>query len=302
VKNLTITAAPGKRVVWRAPAGKASAVLVLTNTEGARIVGITFEASPKVDHAVWLNGSCPGLVLEDCELREGAVAALAVHDCVGEPNRPVTVRRCAIRTTAPAAKGAVAFLAEPSRKKPTDGSQYVVVEDCLVEGPAGGAGFYFDGSAGADVRHCRIWKGAAGVQFRRVLGDRLGDLSWKVNVTGNTFGGQTAAGVWVEDAPQLKGSAWNQIAISQNFFAGPAPAIRVDGDAAGTKFLKVAPDNFRKTGTPPGQATNFQFPPPTEIPAEVITDPANPARLLTYDKSSPLRNAAGGKPVGVPPE
>jgi serine/threonine protein kinase len=301
-KNLTIMAPPGKRVVWRAPAKKDSAMFVLTNTEGAHVVGITFEANPKVDHAVWLNGSCPGLVLEDCEVREGAVAALAVHDCVGDSNRPVTVRRCSIRATAPAAKGAVEFLAEPTRKKPVDGSQYVVVEDCLVEGPPNGAGFYFDGSASVDIRHCRIWKGGAGVQFHKAGVDRPpADLAWKVNIIGNTFHSQSAANVWVEDAPQVKAGAWNRIAISQNFFAGMPAAIRVDGDAAGSKFLTVA-DNARKTGTPPGGATNFTFPLPTEIDADVIVDPANPARHLTYEKAKKDLMTAGGKPVGVPPE
>jgi hypothetical protein len=123
-----------------------------------------------------------------------------------------------------------------------------------------------------------------------------------VNVSENTFGGQTAAGVWVEDAPQFKGRGGSQIVISQNFFAGPGPSIRVDGDAGGPQFLRVASDNFRKAGTPPGQATNLQFPPPAEVNADVVTDPADPGRLLTYDKSSPLTKLAGGKPVGVPPQ
>jgi serine/threonine protein kinase len=304
LKNLTIMASEGKHVIWRAPPNKQdNSILVLANTEGAKVSGITFEANAKVDFAVRLYQNCPGLVIEECELRDAGVAALVFHDCVGEQNRPVLIRRCRIGTTQPTAKGAVEFVAEPSRKKnfPAEGSQYVVVENCLIDGPPNGAGFYFDGSAAADIRRCRVWKGAAGVQFHRVLGDRVSDLSWKVNIFGSTFHSQSAAGVWVEDAPQIKPGAWNRIAISQNFFADMPAAIRVDGDAAGSRFLTVA-DNARKAGTPPGGATNFPFPPPTEVNADVVVDPANPARHLTYEKAKKDLMTAGGKPVGVPPE
>jgi hypothetical protein len=302
-KGLTIVAADGKKVTWRAPAGKSQhALLSVAGSEGARIAGITFEANPKVDYAVRLGGSCPGLVLEDCELRDGGDGTLALHDCTGDANRPVTVRKC--RIAAAAGRGAVLFLADPSRKKdfPAEGSQVVVIQNCLVEGPPEGAAFFFDGSAAAEIRHCRVWKGKAGVEFHKATGRPKTDLAWKVTVAGNTFHSQSAAGVWVEDVTEIKSGPWNQISVSQNFFAGMPAAIKIDGDAAGAKVLAIAADNVRKTGTPPGQATNFQLPDMPEVNADVVVDPADPTRLLTTPKGSPILKAANGKPAGVPPE
>jgi serine/threonine protein kinase len=304
-KRLTFTGPPGKRVVWRAPNRNDGYVLSLANTEGAHISEIIFEANPKVTSAVRLAGACPGLVLENCELRDGAAASLVLHDCTGDVARPVTIQHCRIMTTSPTAKGAVEFLVDSARKKNL-GSQSVVIQDCLIEGPPAGAGFSFDDSAAVDIRRCRVWRGASGAMFRKVPNERVADLSWKVNITNCTLHSQTAAGIWIEDATQIKTANRSQIKIAQNFFSGTPIAIKVDGDASGSKFLQFPEENARKVGVLPPQAMTLKLPPLVEVPetVDVIIDPANPARHLTYDKLSPLMNLKelGGKPVGVPPE
>ena len=119
---------------------------------------------------------------------------------------------------------------------------------------------------------------------------------------GNTFHSQTTAGVWVEDAPQVKKGAWNRIVVAQNFFAGMPAAIKVEGDAAQAGFLQIAPDNARRQGTPPGQVPNLPLPPLLEVRGDVILDQSDPNKFLTAPVGGPLvKPGAGGKPVGAPP-
>jgi hypothetical protein len=303
IKNLTITAPEGKRVTWRAPNKSDHTLLSLAGMEGARIAGITFEANPRVDHAVRLAGACPGLVLENVDMLNAKVAPLLLHDCSGDKTRPVTIKNC--RMAGPGAMAGIQFKADPSTKSgfPAVGSQSVVIERCLVEAPNNGAGFLFEGSAAVDIRQCRVWKGMYGVQFRKMTERPGSDLQWQVALTSNTFHSQAVAGVWIEDVTQLKGRGWNRITIAQNFFAGMPAAIKIDGDAGGSiDFLTVDAHNVRKPPTQPCQAVNFGPPPMDETQEDVNITDLNPSKLLTYDRNSPLMKAAGGKPAGASPE
>jgi eukaryotic-like serine/threonine-protein kinase len=303
VKGLTIAAAEGKHPTWRAPANKpGSQVLSLAGTEGAKITGITFEANANVDHAIRLQGACPNLTIEGCELVNAKVAALAIHDCVGDKNRPVVIRK--VQITNPAGKAAVLFTANASTKKdyPAVGSHGIVFQNCLIEGPTAGAAILFDGSAATDIRNCRFWKGVYGLHFRKAIERPASDFSWQVNVIGNTFHSQTGAAVWIEEAGHVKLRPENAITFNQNYFAGMPVVFKVDGDLTGAKFLNVDVSNFRKTGVPPAAPPTVPIAPMPETPDDVIIDPANPAKLLTYDRNSPLFKAFNGKPVGAPPE
>jgi len=303
VKNLTITAADGKRVTWRPPANKnADTLLSLVAMEGARVAGITFDAAQRADHAVRLGGACPGLVLDNVEMLNARSAPLALNDCSGDKGRPVAIKNCRIAT--PVGKAGVLFTAGPSAKpnSPAPGSQSVLIDNCLIEGPPGGAGVLFEGNAAAELHHCRFWKSGYGVHFRKASDRQPTELLWLVTISGNTFHSQSGSGVWVEDAGQVKHRPENRIVLAQNFFAGMLAAVRVDGDAANAHFLPPEPVNVRKTGTPAVQPGNFPVGPMPESPADVVTDASNPAKLLTYDKASPLMTAAAGKPAGAPPE
>src|SRR5205807_172535 len=111
---------------------------------GARIIGITFEAGPSVDHAVRLSGPCAGLVLENDEFLNAKVSSLCLYDCSGDAKgHPVVVRKC--RVAGQASKAGIEFDADKSAKPgtPASGSQSVVIQNCLVEGPDGGAAIQF---------------------------------------------------------------------------------------------------------------------------------------------------------------
>jgi eukaryotic-like serine/threonine-protein kinase len=284
-KDLQISAADGKRVIWRAPANRrGGALLSLAGTEGAKISGITFQAGGQADYDVRLFGQCPGLVLEDVEMLDAGVANLAVADCVG----PIIIRKC--RFANPIGKecrAAVLFVADP----PSKGSQNVQFNGCCAEGPYSSAAFQFEANAtGIEIHHCRAGNAANGVLFRKLLPPA--EPNWQVKIVGNTFQATQGAGINCEDPAELAKRPQNRIIVERNYFLGEPARVGVDPNA---KFL-TAEGNFRKTGTPPGPSPQF---PTTEINIDL---PSDPAKFLQYDKSSPLFRAYKDQPVGAPPE
>src|SRR5262245_17143857 len=291
-KGIALVAPEGKRVVWRAPAGKGVPYLLsLYGADNVRVSGITFQAEGRAEYAVRIAGACPGVVLEDVELLDATIAPLALHDSVGERDRPIVVRK--VRLANPGGKdprAAVLFTAEP---KAGAGSQWVQIQNCVVEGPFRDGAFQFEGGAsGVKIEHCRVWKAGSGVTFRKPRPE----TTWRVEVVGNTFHSLTGAGLSIEDAGPMKRPE-NQIAFSLNYFQGVPMVAQVGGDANNAKFL-TAERNFRKTGTQAGS----QLLPTAEVDAELPANPMDRSRFLTYDRNSRLFDAFNGKPVGAPPE
>src|SRR5262245_3717725 len=316
-QGLVLMPAEGKRVIWRAPANKSShALLSLYNAEGARVAGITFQAGHRCEHAVRIAGNCAGLMLENLEFADATLAGLAVHDCDGAKGRPVTVRKCRfLNPGGKESRSAVVFTSNPaasSRPGSYDpGSQEFLIQDCVVEGPFAGPAFLFDGSAtGATVRHCRVWRAQHGVQFKKPRPE----VVWKVDVVGNTFHTISGAAIQVDDLTTMKRQE-NRITVSQNFFTAAPVVANFGGDATGAQAYFASEGNFRKRGIPaawPEPKAPAPPAPPTPSPvanlivssvtdADVPANPADPARFLSYEKSSPLFTAFAGKPVGAPP-
>ena len=292
-KGLVLTAAEGKRVVWRAPANKRGGVLLsLASTEAAKISGITFQAGGQAEYAVRLQGSCSGLVLEDVEMLDATIASLAVHQCAGEKDRPVTIRKC--RFGNPGGKecrSAVLFTADPPPKGTAmpPGSQFVNINSCVADGPFSSATFQFEGSAtSVDIRHCRAGRAPNGVLFRKLTPPA--DAVWQVQIVGNTFMTEPGVGINCQDPANVVKRPQNKIVVERNYFVGEPARVGADANA---KFL-VAEGNFRMTGKPasPLLAT-------TEIN---VTLPTEPARFLVYDRSCPLFRAFKDQPVGAPPD
>lgn len=300
--NLVIRGEGGKRVTWKAPPskrGNAPHLLSLAGADGVRISGITFQAGGQADHAVRLSGPCPGLVLEDVELAGGTTASLAVIDCVGAKDRPVTVRKA--RIAGGEAKAGVVFGAA---SKGSFGSQYVHLDDCLLDGPAAGPAVQFEGTATAiDVRHCRFWKAGSGIVFKKlVAGLTPASAVWQVNVVSNTFRSLAGPALVCEEPGQMiaQKKPEDRIVLAQNFFAELPMVADVRGNppADQTTFLVVEPTNLRKAGLPAGY-------PPLEaiigqVNGDVPADPANPGTFLRYEKKGPLTTTAP-KPAGAPP-
>jgi hypothetical protein len=291
-KGITLMAPEGKRVTWRAPAGKGlTHLLSLYSTENVRVTGITFQAEGRADYAVRIAGNCAGVVLEDVDLLDATVAPLALHDCTGERDRPVVIRR--VRLANPGGKEPRAAVLFTADTKP--GSQIVQIHNCVIEGPYREGAFQFEGSAGGvKIEHCRVWKAGNGVNFHKPSPQTI----WRVEVVGNTFHSLSGAGVYIDDATTMKRTENpNQIAFSLNYFQGVPMVAQVGGDASNAKFLS-ADGNFRQTGTQPGNPIL----PSAEVNAELPADPMDRGHFLTYDRTSPLFTAFNGKPVGAPPE
>ncbi|HKA07238.1 MAG TPA: hypothetical protein VKD71_08260, partial [Gemmataceae bacterium] len=291
-KGITLMAPEGKRVTWRAPTGKGvTHLLSLHGAEGVRVSGITFQADGKVEYAIRISGTCPGVVLEDVDLVDATSAPLVIHDCSGDREHPVVIRKVRIASSGGKdPRAAVLFTAE---SKASAGSHWVQIQNCVVEGPYREGAFQFEGSASdVKIEHCRVWKAGSGVNFRKPSAQ----TTWRVEVVGNTFHSLTGAGVNIEDAGPMKRPE-NQIAISLNYFQGLPMVAQVGGDANNAKFL-TAEGNFRKPGTVPGNPML----PTGEVDAELPANPMDRSHFLTYDRNSPLFKAFNGKPVGAPPE
>jgi eukaryotic-like serine/threonine-protein kinase len=314
-KNLVVAGADGKRVNWRAPAGKnVPHLLSLNNAEGARISGITFQCGGKAECAIRIAQKCSGLLLEDVELADATNASLIIHDCVCEKDRPAVIRKC--RFTESAGKECKAAVLFTSAAKGAIGvSQHVQVLGCVVEGSFREGAFQFDGSAnGIEIRNNRVWKAGSGVCFKKKGADTI----WKVDITNNTFHTMTGSGFRIEDAGPMR-RLENKIIVNQNYFQVMPVVAQIEGDVTGATFM-TAEGNYRKTGTPSGApiavppavppAMPPVAPPPVppfllptqEIDVDLVPDTLLRPKFLAYDRTSPLFTAFNGKPVGAPPE
>jgi hypothetical protein len=231
------------------------------------------------------------VVLEEVDLLDASVAPLVLHDCAGDREHSVQIRK--VRLANPGGKEPRAAVLFTADTKP--GSQFVQIQNCVIEGPFREGAFQFDGGASnVKIEHCRVWRAGSGVNFRKPRTE----TNWRaVEIVGNTFHSLTGAGLNIEDAGPMKRPD-NQITFTQNYFQAVPMVAQVGGDANNAKFL-TATGNFRKTGTPPG---NQQMLKTDEVDAELPADPMDRVHFLTYDKNSRLFNAFEGKPVGAPPE
>jgi len=294
IKGLVLTAPVGKHVVWRSPPGRASPQLLsLHGIDGGRIAGITFQAEGR-DHAIRIAGNCPGLVIEDVECLDATSAPLVIHDCTGERDRPVVIRRT--RLANPGGKesraGVLFTSDQPAKVANAPGYSNVQIANCVIEGPYRDGAFDFAGTAlGVEIRNCRVWKAGSGVHFGKATAS-----TWRVDIVGNTFHTLSRAGILIEDAVAMK-RLENQITFRQNYFLNLPEVSQVVGDLNNAKFL-TAEGNFRKSGTPPGSPLT----PTDEINVDLPTDPNDRIHFLAYDRSSRLFTAFKDKPVGAPPE
>jgi len=145
-KGIALVAPEGKRVVWRAPAGKGVPYLLsLYGTDNVRVSGISFQSEGRAEYAVRIAGACPGVVLEDVELLDAIIAPLALHDCVGERDHPIAVRK--VRLANPGGKDPRAAVLFSAESKASAGSHWVQIENCVIAGPFREGAFQFEGSA-----------------------------------------------------------------------------------------------------------------------------------------------------------
>jgi serine/threonine protein kinase len=138
----------GQRVVWRAPAGHPDGkpLWKLTAVAGLRLKGFHLDGRDRLARLVVLEGTCPGLTLEDVTLTGFAGSGLTLSDCQGEDVRPVSLDR--LRTVGgPSAAAGLSFEAGPGQV-----NGHVRVRDGRFEGPCP-ALVRVDGSLGPVAFH-----------------------------------------------------------------------------------------------------------------------------------------------------
>ena len=112
------------------------AVVHIRGIPDFKLEGFTIEA-PQAQHAIEINGECPGLQLESIQIertdnapgREGSVAALVLcKGAAGTAERPISVRNLTLRSTN---VGIVVGSLDPPEAPPP---RHILIERCLVQG------------------------------------------------------------------------------------------------------------------------------------------------------------------------
>lgn len=102
--HVTLQAPPGKTVLWFSATKKdeKNPVLFFSKASGFRLKGkgITLdgdlEARRKVDDLVFITSYCPGLILEDLELRGFGKNAMHIMNAEGEGKNPIRIHNLSI--------------------------------------------------------------------------------------------------------------------------------------------------------------------------------------------------------------
>jgi serine/threonine protein kinase len=130
-KNLTIES-EGAPVAWRAPKGKDPAYLVtLRGAEGLKLRGFVFDGEGRVRTGVVLAGRCPGTALDDLTIQGCAGSCLLIQNCEGDKDRPVTVNKVRLVTTADKPANAAIEFASLDGKA----NRFIHFSDTPLDGP-----------------------------------------------------------------------------------------------------------------------------------------------------------------------
>jgi hypothetical protein len=133
-KGVTIEGEAGKTVVWTGPKAGEDAVALcgLAGVEDLHLRHLTFDGGGHRDKLLLITGKCPGLTLEDLELRGFKRCAVLVMNCAGTVEHPVTFKGLHTSTDHEA-EAALLFDINPHMLiKP---NQYFHIQDCRFEGP-----------------------------------------------------------------------------------------------------------------------------------------------------------------------
>jgi serine/threonine protein kinase len=133
-KRVTIEAEAGKTVVWRCPQKSADAkqLIILRDADRICLRGLTFDGGNRVEQIALLTGDCPGLTLENLQLRGFTRCALLVSNCAGTSDKPVVLSEVRIHAT-DKRDAALHFMINP-RVSPKV-NRHFLIRGCRFEGP-----------------------------------------------------------------------------------------------------------------------------------------------------------------------
>jgi hypothetical protein len=134
VKDLTIEAAPGKSITWKAPSkGPAQEKLItIGQVEGFHLRGFTLDGNNQVKHLIHLWGRCPGVKVENIVLKNWKENGIYVTNCLGgaSPNRIVF---SGLDFTIGPSQPGVCFTILPGIKQ-IQQNRFITFRDCRFQG------------------------------------------------------------------------------------------------------------------------------------------------------------------------
>jgi serine/threonine protein kinase len=128
-KNVTIEAESGQ-VVWRVPdnADPNYPILEFAGAEGWRLQGnIVFDGRGLIDHVITIRGQCPGLALQNLDIKGFKKSGLRIMNCAGSADRHVLLSGLKV-SGAPNAEAGIAF--EIRQNYIPDVIQFIDVVNC----------------------------------------------------------------------------------------------------------------------------------------------------------------------------
>src|SRR5262249_35442707 len=220
---------------WRLPANArdTKAILTVANMDGIKFKGFAFDGQGRAENGIYLTARCPGVIFEDCSVRNCKDAAVKVSNAAGDEGRPI--RFVHLRLYGGAANKSVIHLYAAPNLATIKANHHIVFHDCQVNGPAH-ALVLVEGSADAlRFSHTIFANSTSGVVFRP-----LGDARWtEITIQDNTFARVAQNALQIDTTGATIDARTftirdNQFANCKNvlFAAGnqPLPALATDGN------------------------------------------------------------------------
>jgi hypothetical protein len=204
-------------VVWRTPHGHRDdqPLVYLSSVPGMHLRNFTLDGQDRVKDLVTVSGPCPGLTLEDLHLTGFSQAAIALNDCAGEANQPVTLQRLRAVPT----RSAISALTFDGR--PGEGNRFVRVQESRLEGPYTAAVTFAGPATDVEFTRNRFFNSTDGLYYLRTTPPAALGLT----IASNTFCNIAGVGLRFETSPPADGS---RVVLSSNLFAHTGTLARVD--------------------------------------------------------------------------
>jgi hypothetical protein len=184
-KKLTIQSGleSGRSVAWKCPDSPTTgALLTIREVEGIRLKGFMLDGGGQAELAVDVRGRCPGLVIEDVEVKGFTRAAFAFVECRGSTSNQLVFRR--VRVLGDSQLGRVAAHAVSFLSQVKGATNHnVTFLDSRFEGPFK-ATIYVDSSlADVEFRRNRFFRADEAFFFEA----HVPRHAFRLKIDGNTF-------------------------------------------------------------------------------------------------------------------
>jgi hypothetical protein len=293
--DLTIEAG-SSGVEWRFPDNQNENVPLLTLVEasGLHLKGFRLDGMNRAATLVTISGNCPGLILEDIELKGFTRQALLMSNCTGANGRRVALLRVRISTNREVDSAVTLDVNANFTRTAVDSN--LTFDECRFEGPCKAAMLVTGPTADVEVKRSRFFQCSDGILVK--AGPALARVG--LNLSNDTFYELKGNGLHFEAAPIA--DKQNRVALTSSLFAKGGRILTVDVpekaifDKAQLDAVFASQNNARMDGTQDGNVLQAR-----EITGATFLS-VNPtdAKFLRYDANNPLNRVPGG-PVGLPP-